>query len=135
MKLLMDTHIWYWFAIGDKLLAPKSVAMINDAALNDSLYVSAMSVWELAMLESKNRISFQLPTLQWIEEALNNLPLQLIPLTPAISVESCSLTHFHGDPADRIIVATARVEKLILLTRDQKILDYASINKIKAVAI
>ena len=134
MKLLMDTHIWYWFAIGDKALTTKIISIINDAALDDSLYLAAISVWEIAMMESKGRVNFKLPTLQWIEEALKGVPIQLVPLYPAISVESCYLEDFHGDPADRIIVATARVENLTLITRDKKIQSYAKLHKIKVVA-
>ena len=130
----MDTHIWYWFAIGDKALTTKIISIINDAALDDSLYLAAISVWEIAMMESKGRVNFKLPTLQWIEEALKGVPIQLVPLYPAISVESCYLEDFHGDPADRIIVATARVENLTLITRDKKIQSYAKLHKIKVVA-
>lgn len=133
MKLLMDTHIWYWFVIGDKSLTSKMVDLINQAALDDSLFLSSFSVWEIAMMENKGRVSFKLPTLQWVEEALKEVPIQLVPLYPAIAVESCHLIDFHGDPADRIIVATARVENLTLMTRDKKIQEYAKMNKVKVI--
>ena len=127
----MDTHVWYWFMVGDKTLKNKVVNDINKAALDGSLCLSAISVWEIAMMESKGRVNFKLPILQWVEEALHSVPIQLLPLFPSVAVESCQLNHFHGDPADRIIVATARIEKLILLTRDKKIQHYASLNKVK----
>lgn len=133
MKLLMDTHVWYWFAVGDKALSSKIISIINDAALDDSLYLSAISVWEITMMESKGRVNFKLPTLQWIEEALKSVPTQLVPIHPAISVESCYLEDFHGDPTDRIIVATARVENLTLITRDKKIQSYAKSHKVKVI--
>jgi PIN domain nuclease of toxin-antitoxin system len=133
MKLILDTHIWYWFVIGDETLSKKTIENINQAALNDSLYLSAISVWEVAMLENKNRIHFKIPTLQWVEQALKEIPIQLLPLTPAIAVESCHLEDFHGDPADRIIVATARVENLTLLTRDKKIQYYGDQRKAEIV--
>lgn len=87
--------------------------MINQASFNDALHLSAMSPWEIAMMESKNRVSFK-----------------LLPLTPQIAIESCHLEHFHGDPVDRIIVATARVANLTLATRDKKILSYAHTSKV-----
>jgi PIN domain nuclease of toxin-antitoxin system len=135
MKILMDTHVWYWFVMGDKTLPAKVIELINRAALDDYLYLSDISVLELAMMEGKGRINFQLPTLQWIEKALKGVPVQLISLHPAIAVESCQLEGFHGDPADRIIVATARVENLTLLTRDKKIQSYAKHNKVKIVLV
>jgi PIN domain nuclease of toxin-antitoxin system len=131
MKVLMDTHIWYWFVGGDKTLPAKVIDVINQAALEDSLYLAAISVWEIAMMENKGRIQFQIPILQWIEEALKNVPIQLLALHPAIAVESCHLDDLHGDPADRMIVATARVENLTLITRDIKIQNYAKQNKVK----
>jgi len=131
MKLLLDTHIWYWFVIGDKTLSNKNIELINTAATEDALYLSSISIWEIAMLESKERIHFKLPILQWIEESLKAIPLQLVPLHPAISVESCYLKEFHGDPADRMIVATARVENLTLMTRDKKIQNYSRQQKVK----
>jgi len=135
MKLLLDTHVWYWFVIGDKTLTKKSIDLINQAALSDSLYLSSISVWEIALMESKGRISFQVPTLKWVEEALKNIPIQLIFLYPSIAVESCHLIDFHGDPADRIIAATARVENLTLLTRDKKIQAYSKMNKVNIISV
>ncbi len=134
MSLIMDTHIWYWFVTGDETLSKKVIETINQASHKDSLYLSAISLWEIAMLENKNRIHFKLPTLQWIESALKGAPIQLLPITPAVAVESCRLEDFHGDPADRIIVATARVENLTLLTRDKKIQDFGSQNKVKIIS-
>ena len=62
MKILLDTPIWYWFIIGDKIIPNKIIDLINQSALSDSLYLSSISVWEIAMLENKGRISFKLPT-------------------------------------------------------------------------
>jgi len=85
-----------------------------------------MSVWELGMLESKGRIQLGISCTQWVEKALAQPGVALAPLTPAIAIESSNLPgSFHGDPADRIIVATARALKARLLTSDKNIRAYA----------
>jgi PIN domain nuclease of toxin-antitoxin system len=82
-------------------------------------------VWEIGMLESKGRLLLNLPCEAWVREALKTPGLTLAPLTPEIAVDSTRLPGaFHGDPADRIIVATARRLGARLLTRDRKLLEY-----------
>lgn len=77
------------------------------------------------MLEIKKRIILEMPCLEWINRAIKETRIQVVSLTPAIAVESCNLPNdFHGDPADRIIVATARIEGLTVATRDTHILNY-----------
>jgi PIN domain nuclease of toxin-antitoxin system len=84
-----------------------------------------MSIWELAMLVSKGRVTLQTPLLDWVREALRTPGLSLVPLTPEIAVESTRLPgNFHGDPADRIIVASARETGSTIVTRDRLILAY-----------
>ncbi len=86
--------------------------------------VSAISVWEVAMLESKGRLVLA-PTVEaWIESNLQ-FPVELEPIHPAISIQSCRLADFHGDPADRIIVATAAVLGLPLVTADARIIEWS----------
>jgi len=89
--------------------------------------ISAISLWEISMLEAKTRILLDIPCLEWMNKAIKLTHCQIFPLTPSIAVESCSLPgNFHEDPADRIITATARVEGLTLFTRDERILEYSS---------
>ncbi len=77
------------------------------------------------MLEAKQRIELDIPVAIWLSRAVKDTGIRVIDLSPDIAAESCSLPgNFHKDPADRIIVATARIHGLILLTRDQKILEY-----------
>jgi PIN domain nuclease of toxin-antitoxin system len=133
--LLLDTHAWLWYVNGDKTLKPKSRVLLNEAASQGMLFLSAISTWEIAMLEAKHRIQLSMPTLQWIQSAIKNLPIQVIHLTPEIVVESCQLLDMYGDPADRLIVSTARVENLTLLTRDQNIQNYAKAKHLHAIPI
>ena len=124
--LLLDTHYWIWlqFAILDKFTGSLLKA-IDQAAASGNLLLSVMSVWELGMLESKGRIQLDIPCEQWVQQALAIPGLSVAPLTPEIALASTRLPEpFHGDPTDRIIVATARTLGLRLATRDSKIRAY-----------
>lgn len=113
---VLDTHIWLRASGGD----PKLAAL---ETFRGTAIVSAISVWETAMLATKGRIELQPDLDQWIRANLQP-PIRLEPLHPEISLESCRLSDFHGDPADRLIVATALVLGAPLITADQKIIDW-----------
>lgn len=134
--LLLDTHVWIWLMEGGTELNHKQQKIINEAARHDTVGIAAISVWETAMLVEKGRIKLEKPLLIWVQEALALPGIELKPLTPEIAVESCQLPDsFHGDPADRLIVATARMHQLTLLTHDQKILNYAKKEYLSAISI
>jgi len=123
--ILLDTHIFIWYVNGDETLTKASRKIIDQAIQNNALYLSAISLWEISMLDRKGRIVLEAPCLEWINKSLALTHAQIAPLTPSITVESCYLPGaFHEDPADRLIVSTARVEGLTLLTRDERILAY-----------
>ncbi len=126
-KLLLDTHAWVWLLNGnEENLKPGIVATIQQAALSDLLRISAISLWEVAMLESKGRIHMGMECLSWLNMALAAPGISLVPLTAEIAVRSCTLPgEFHGDPADRIIVATAHIMDARLVTRDANIVCYS----------
>jgi PIN domain nuclease of toxin-antitoxin system len=126
--VLLDTHIWIWLLEGEgRRLAPHVTAAIERAADAWHVRVSAMSVWEVALLTARRRITLSLDCESWVIEALNKPGVQLEPLAPAIAVASTRLPDFpHRDPVDRILVATARVTGATLVTRDRRILDYAA---------
>ena len=126
LPLLLDTHylLWHQFGIRERLTA-SNLEMISAAADRNILFLSVMSVWEIALLESKQRIQLYKPCIQWVEEALATPGLTLVPMTPRIAIDSSHLPgEFHGDPADRIIVATARSLGARLLTSDKNIRAY-----------
>lgn len=124
--LLLDTHYWIWFQAGSQdAISDKARKAIESAATRGHLLLSVISVWELGMLEAKGRIRLQRPCEEWVKEALATPGLELVPLTPEIALDSSRLpAGFPGDPADRIIVATARRMGARLLTRDQRLLAY-----------
>jgi PIN domain nuclease of toxin-antitoxin system len=124
--LVLDTHAWIWLANKDSSLSAAARKAINSAAESQSILLPAISVWEVAMLERAGRIKFIKSIRQWVKDALCAPGMTLAALTPEIAIESCNLPgNFHGDPADRLIVATARVEGAVLVTKDEKIHSYA----------
>lgn len=125
-NLLLDTHTWLWFVNGDTALTTKNQQLINHHLSHAQVFVAAISTWEVAMLEKKQRIILEMPCLEWVEQSLSLTGISVAALTPKIAIESCHLPgQFHEDPADRLIVATARIADLVLLTRDQRILTYS----------
>jgi PIN domain nuclease of toxin-antitoxin system len=124
--LLLDTHCWLWLVAGSPELSPKALQTINRAATAGTLRIAAISLWEIALLAWRGRIVLSKSIGLWLEEALAEPGPAIEPLSPQIAIESCALPDiFHPDPADRMIVATARVTRAALLTRDRQILDYA----------
>lgn len=122
--ILMDTHIWVWFADESDQLTEHHKQVIEHHRV-DGLGVSVISCWEVAKLVEYNRLKLACPIEEWIESATTLLGVQLIELTPRIAITSTKLPgNFHRDPADQIIVATAQVYDLELLTADEKILKY-----------
>ncbi|MBS0616584.1 MAG: type II toxin-antitoxin system VapC family toxin [Spirochaetes bacterium] len=131
--ILLDTHIWVWLIAGsDKLRKSGLLGEILTHAKSSTIRIAAISMWEVAMLEAKKRLSFSESTQQWLEHASAAPGLAVEPITPKIAFESANLPGiFHGDPADRLIVATARVSNLSLCTVDENILRYAAAGHVK----
>jgi PIN domain nuclease of toxin-antitoxin system len=133
--LLLDTHVWLWLNAGSPDLSTETRETINGAAAAGTLRIAAISLWEVALLASRGRIVLGKSIGLWLEEALADPGPDIDPLSPQIAVESYALPDvFHRDPADRLIVATARVANATLMTRDRRILDYAARGHLTAVA-
>jgi PIN domain nuclease of toxin-antitoxin system len=124
-KLLLDTHVWIWLLLGDERLNLSFRHAVEQYKESELILLSAISVWELGMLVERKRIQLEVDCLDWAEQALEGSRINLIPLTPRIAIQSTRLPEKpHGDPADRILIATAHEHNAILVTHDQKILDY-----------
>jgi len=127
--VLLDTHTWLWYAIGDESLNASACEVIDEAAITQNVGISIISLWELGMLESKGRIFFPEDILIWTKKALMETETKTFPISSKIAINSSRLPgNFHGDPADRIIVATAHELNAILITRDRKINKYCEKN-------
>jgi PIN domain nuclease of toxin-antitoxin system len=116
--IVLDTHAWLWSAS-----APEELGREGRRALrrHRARGVAAISCWEVATLADRGRIELDRDPVTWMDEALRAGGLELIPLTPAVAAISARLEGFHGDPADRLIVATALAYGAELLTRDERI--------------
>jgi PIN domain nuclease of toxin-antitoxin system len=129
--MLIDTHVWVWWVHGDPQLKPRHIAALT-AAQTTGIEVSILSCWEVAKLVENKRLALAVPVLDWLNAGLSYPGVRLLHLTPEIAAESTQLPgSFHKDPADQIIVATARVYGLPLMTLDAKILAYPHVPLIK----
>lgn len=131
--LVLDTHVWLWAVEGMKdVMSDTALAAIAEASIQGRVGVSAISVWEVAMLEARGRISLSRPVEDWVQAALQAPGVRLLDLSPAIAVESTRLPgKLHGDPADRIIVASARVAGGVLATRDHTLVEYGHLGHLE----
>jgi len=125
--IVLDTHVWIWLINGDeKIQKAKFLDEINKAVKSHLIKVPAICTWEVSMLVAKNRIVLSENTLDWIHKALSAPGISICPLTPEIAYESANLPgNCHGDPADRMIIASTRILNATLLTFDSKILEYS----------
>jgi PIN domain nuclease of toxin-antitoxin system len=132
LALLLDTHVWVWLNIGSPELDSNIIESIDKAAFGGEIYISAISIWEIATLVAKKRLILQTSVKDWIDKALTQAGIQLLPLSPDIAIESTQLPNGHsGDPADRIIVASARLHNLTLMSRDHRINAYGKAGFVK----
>jgi PIN domain nuclease of toxin-antitoxin system len=129
--ILLDTHVLIWFVQADLLLGRQARERIETC--KEGIGVSAITPWEVAMLVGKKRVSLGRPVGDWIQRTLAQDNVRLIPLEPAIAVEAGELEGLHGDPADRIIIATARHHGAPLLTADRAILGYGAAGHVEAI--
>lgn len=120
---LLDTHAWVSWVLGAPGLG-RSDREALEALPNDRRpYLSAISLWEVAMLVELGRLSLKIPLIDWLAGAAHPRTVQLVPITPAIATGTASLpSTFHRDPADRLIVATCLELDLPILTHDRLIL-------------
>jgi PIN domain nuclease of toxin-antitoxin system len=116
MKLLLDTHIWLWYLLGEQRLSPPLQSAIAD--LNTELLLSPISIWETLILAEKGRISLQPDPVTWVNLALKTLETREAQMNHSIAILSRQIALPHQDPADRFIVATAIYYGLKLATVD-----------------
>lgn len=120
VRALLDTHVLLRWVLGDRRLSSAHCRVIRLATESDPLLVSDISVWEVASLQERGRIRINVDLRDWLERAVAPPLVELCGITPAVGAEITRLP-LDWDPADRIIVATARVRGAVLLTEDGRI--------------
>ncbi len=127
MKYLLDTHVWLWLLDAPQNFPVEILQLLKDMR-NAPLGLSAISPWEVAKKHVLGKLDLSMPIGDWMREATCSRGIAIIPISPEISVESCHLPgNFHRDPADQIIVATARKHKLTLITKDELLRGYSHV--------
>lgn len=128
--ILLDTHVWWW-ALNEPAKLSKKAHDIIKKTPPDQRAIASISLWEFAMMVSNGKVEIRIPPDQWLDYAVNKTGIEVFELIPKVAIESCNLPgKFHKDPADRIIVATARINNLIIITKDRKIINYPYVNAI-----
>lgn len=131
MKYLLDTHVWIWWNVSPSNLSHKAKSLMMESGKYDELLLSAISPWEFSKLLEKGRIKIACDPEEWIRIALDMPKLRLVPLTPVIAYKSTILPgKFHDDPADQIIVSTAREENAVIISKDERIRKYSFVKSI-----
>ena len=125
--IVLDTHAWLWWLSDPDQLGRVAAKRIQGS---ERIGIAAVSCFEIAAAVAKGRITLDRGTLEWLQQGLAAPRLELLPLTPAIAVQAAMLGRFHGDPADRLIVATAILESAVLVTKDQRIRKYEAVSTI-----
>lgn len=123
MKALLDTHILLFWFENERRLSKGQRKILATATPEDPLLVCDISLWEICTLYELRRIQLTIPLRDWLERATAPPLVQICPITPAVAADVAALpATFHRDPVDRIIVSTARVYDLSLLTQDNRII-------------
>ena len=124
MRYLLDTHILLWWLEDRDRLSADQRRLFDKAGIESPLGVSDITLWEVAMLENLGRIALTIPLREWLEEAVAPPLVQRIGISPAIAAEVARLPDsLHRDPADRLLLATARIAGLTLVTQDRRLVD------------
>lgn len=120
--IVLDTHALVFDALAPRRLGHRARQLIAEGERGRDLHCADISLWEIAMLVHKKRLDPGIETREFLDLALAHRGIQILPITPEIAAESQSPTLAgHGDPADRLIAATCRVHRAILLTKDREL--------------
>ncbi|MCL2644276.1 MAG: type II toxin-antitoxin system VapC family toxin [Betaproteobacteria bacterium] len=130
--IVLDTHILVWWVSGSQPLSPTMQKAIETQLDEGRILISSISAWEIAVLIKHDRIALSMDIERWLLSVEQIEAVRFVPVDNEISIKSCQLPgEFHKDPADRIIVSTARQFAAPLLTADEKILAYPHVQTIR----
>jgi PIN domain nuclease of toxin-antitoxin system len=119
--MVLDTHVWIWWLSGGGNLSAAEYDALELSAATETPKLSAISLWEVQMLYSRGRISFNVPFEPWLLQATLPDSIRVLPIDTSVVLELNRMPPMHGDPADRLVVATARAYDLPLATHDRRI--------------
>lgn len=129
--IVLDTHALVWWVTGDPTLSKKAKSAIERELAGGEILVSSISAWEIAMLVEREKLVLSMDVGSWLATVTDIEAVRFVPVDPEIAVKSVELPgEFHKDPADRMIVATARKFSVSLVTKDEKIRAYAHVKTI-----
>jgi len=120
MLTICDTHMLIWWSANSPKLSSCARMAMESAAANAELAVADITLWEITLLAAHGRIQLPIPVTDYLTDLILALRLRVLPITPAIAVAAQASDIVQGDPADRLILATARQEGAILLSADAK---------------
>ena len=125
MQTFLDTHAWLWWVTSDDRISRKALSEIRLAISREGVWISAISIWEIAKKVQKRHLALDRPVREWLDQATRVEGLFIAELSTEVLVESCELPPpFHGDPTDQIIVASVRHYEGRLITRDERMRRY-----------
>jgi len=125
MNYLIDTHVWIWMNSFPELLSARVRRKLESLEPSDSLLISAISLWEVCKLVEKKKIHLVADLEAWVQNALEMPRLRVVPLDFPVFLRSTTLPgRFHADPADQMIVAAARLNDAVIITKDRQIRNY-----------
>lgn len=129
--IVLDTHVWVWWVSSLAPLSPKVRRLIGDGVQQNAIYLSSISIWEVAQLANRGRLQLTMGVADWVAKS-EMLPfVHFVPVDNTIALKSVQLPDpLHSDPVDRIIIATALTLGFPLATRDEKIARYPHIRTI-----
>ena len=126
--LVLDTHVWIKFVAGASLSKRARGIVERAAGAGRGVLIPAISLWEIARLAQDGRLKLGERAERWFDAALATVSWNVVPISPEIAILAAGLS-CHGDPADRLIIATALASDAVLVTRDAAILKLASSGK------
>ena len=134
--ILLDTHALLWLAGDDQRLTEALRQTFRQASHQYQLFLSPISLWEIALKHSRGKLTLDRPLRPWVRTVLKSSGVQLVPISAEIACECAELpAAFHGDPADRLIAATARVQAYRVATGDRTLLSLADQGFFQAIAL
>jgi PIN domain nuclease of toxin-antitoxin system len=132
--ILLDTHAAVWLAAGTPNFTQTTLRLLESSFHTGRLAISPISAWEIGLLASRNKLNLGQAPINWFYGFTSQFNVSILELTPEVAISSSYLPHeFHGDPADRIIIATAQFYSASLLTADKDIIEYARLSTLKVI--